>query len=71
MTTGNPSPCQVVLPIRVGLDPMEGLLVATFKGDPEFEGIEPARLVITERGVDLHRCAGTQGRVPRPRGHSR
>jgi hypothetical protein len=30
-----------MLPIRVGLDPMEKLLVATFKGDPEFEGIEP------------------------------
>lgn len=34
-------PCQVMLPIRVGLDPMERLLVATFKGDPEFEAIEP------------------------------
>ncbi len=33
--------CQVVLPFRVGVDPMEKLLVATFKGDPEFEGIEP------------------------------
>lgn len=30
-----------MLPIRVGLDPMEKLLVATFKGDAEFEGIEP------------------------------
>jgi hypothetical protein len=30
-----------MLPIRVGLDPMERLLVATFKGDPEFEAIEP------------------------------
>lgn len=30
-----------MLPIRVGLDPMERLLVATFKGDPEFEGFEP------------------------------
>lgn len=35
------SPRQVMLPIRVGIDPMEGLLLATFKGDPEFEGIEP------------------------------
>jgi hypothetical protein len=31
----------VVLPVRVGLDPMERLLVADFKGDPEFVGIEP------------------------------
>ncbi len=29
------------LPIRVGLDSMEGLLIATFDGDPEFESIEP------------------------------
>jgi len=35
------SPCQAMLPLRVGLDPMEKLLFATFKGDPEFEGIEP------------------------------
>lgn len=32
---------QVMLPIRVSIDPMEKLLVATFKGDPEFEGFEP------------------------------
>lgn len=32
---------QVMLPIRVSIDPMERLLVATFKDDPEFEGIEP------------------------------
>ena len=32
---------KVMLPFRVGLDPMEKLLVATFKGDPEFEAIEP------------------------------
>lgn len=32
---------QVMLPIRVSIDPMEKLLVATFKDDPEFEGIEP------------------------------
>lgn len=32
---------QVMLPIRVGLDPMEKLLVANFKGAPEFDGIEP------------------------------
>lgn len=41
MMTSARSSCQVMLPIRVGLDPMEKLLVATFKGDPEFEGIEP------------------------------
>lgn len=35
------SPRQVALPFRVGLDPMERLLIATFKGDPEFEGFEP------------------------------
>ncbi len=29
------------LPIRVGIDPMERLLVASFAGDPEFEAIEP------------------------------
>lgn len=29
-----------MLPIRVGLDPMEKLLVATFKRDTEFEAIE-------------------------------
>jgi len=34
-------PSRVVLPVRVGLDPMERLLVATFRSDPEFEGIEP------------------------------
>ncbi len=32
---------RVMLPIRVGIDPMEKLLVADFKGDPEFVGIEP------------------------------
>lgn len=32
---------QVVLPIRLGIDSMEKLLVASFKGDPEFEGLEP------------------------------
>ncbi len=32
---------QLILPFRLGLDPMEKLLVATFKGDPEFEAIEP------------------------------
>ncbi len=30
-----------ILPICVGIDPMEKLLVANFKGDPEFEGLEP------------------------------
>jgi len=37
-------PCsrrRLVMPIRLGIDPMEGLLAADFKGDPEFEGIEP------------------------------
>lgn len=32
---------RIILPIRVGIDPMERLLVASFKGDPEFEGLEP------------------------------
>ncbi|VVB96506.1 Uncharacterised protein [uncultured archaeon] len=41
MTAGVRSPRQVVLPVRVGIDPMERLLVASFKGDPEFEGFEP------------------------------
>lgn len=41
MRTSVRSSCQLVLPIRVGLDPMEKLLVADFRGDPEFVGIEP------------------------------
>ncbi len=41
MRTGNRSLRRVVLPIRLGIDPMERLLVASFKGDPEFEGFEP------------------------------
>ncbi len=32
---------RLVLPIRLGIDPMEKLLVASFKGDSEFEGFEP------------------------------
>lgn len=40
MTYGRSS-CQVMLPIRVGLDPMGKFLVAIFKDDPEFEVIEP------------------------------
>ena len=40
MASASP-PCQVMLPFRVGVDPMEKLLVASFKGDPEFEAIEP------------------------------
>ncbi len=32
---------QVLVPIRVGLDPMERLLVAGVKGDPEFGALEP------------------------------
>lgn len=39
--TSDRSMCQLILPIRVGLDLMEKLLVANFKGDPEFEAIEP------------------------------
>lgn len=35
------SSCQVMLPIRVGIDPMERLLIASFKGDPELEAFEP------------------------------
>ena len=41
MTTDNRSLRRIVLPIRLGIDPMERLLVASFKGDPEFEGFEP------------------------------
>jgi len=37
----NKSVQKVALPIRIGIDPMERLLVASFKGDPEFEMIEP------------------------------
>lgn len=37
MMTSILSPRQVMLPIRVGLDPMERLLVATFNGDAGFE----------------------------------
>ena len=32
---------QLVLPIRLGIDPMERLLVASFNDDPDFEGFEP------------------------------
>ena len=41
MTADSCSWHRLVLPIRLGIDPMEGLLVASFKGDPEFEGLEP------------------------------
>ncbi|MDP3104707.1 MAG: hypothetical protein Q8M95_08870 [Candidatus Methanoperedens sp.] len=41
MTTDFLSMRRIILPIRVGIDPMEGLLIANFKGDPEFEGLEP------------------------------
>ncbi len=41
LTTDNQSLRRVVVPIRVGIDPMEKLLVANFKSDPEFEGLEP------------------------------
>jgi hypothetical protein len=41
MTIDTPSLRRIILPIRLGIDPMEGLLVADFKGDPEFQGIEP------------------------------
>jgi hypothetical protein len=32
---------RVVLPIRLGIDAMERLLIAGLNGDPEFEAIEP------------------------------
>lgn len=41
MTAGDGSPRKIVLPFRLSIDPMERLLVANFKGDPEFEGLEP------------------------------
>ncbi len=41
MTINNPSLRQIMLPLRLGIEPMERLLVASFKGDPEFEGFEP------------------------------
>ena len=36
-----PSLRRIILPIRLGIDPMERLLVASFKGDPEYEAFEP------------------------------
>lgn len=41
MATESLSWRRLVLPICLGIDPMERLLVASFKGDPEFEGFEP------------------------------
>lgn len=41
MTINIPSVRKIFIPIRLGIDPMERLLVASFKGDPEFEGFEP------------------------------
>jgi len=32
---------KIVLPIKLGIDPMEHLLVADFKGDPEYTCLEP------------------------------
>ena len=41
MTSNSQSIQKIALPIRIGIDSMERLLVASFKGDPEFEMIEP------------------------------
>ncbi len=41
MILNTPSLRKIIIPIRLGIDPMERLLVASFKGDPEFEGFEP------------------------------
>jgi hypothetical protein len=41
MTINIPSVRKIIIPIRLGIDPMERLLVVSFKGDPEFEGFEP------------------------------
>lgn len=41
MTTDCLFQSQIILPIRLAVDPMERLLFATFKDDPEFEGFEP------------------------------
>ncbi len=41
MTLNTPSVRKIIIPIRLGIDPMERLLVASFKGDPEFEAFEP------------------------------
>lgn len=41
MVTSTPASCELILPIRLGVDHMERLLVADCKGDPEFVGIEP------------------------------
>ncbi|NJD54024.1 MAG: hypothetical protein FIB07_14290 [Candidatus Methanoperedens sp.] len=41
MTAGARSPRQILLPFRLDIDPMERLLVADFKDDPEFKGLEP------------------------------
>jgi hypothetical protein len=34
-------PVQFILPFKVVMQPMKSLLVATFKGDPEFASLEP------------------------------
>lgn len=41
MTASARSPRLIVLPFHLSIDPMERLIVANFKGDPEFEGLEP------------------------------
>lgn len=32
---------KVLLPFKIGIEPMERLLVASFKGDAEYEMMEP------------------------------
>jgi len=39
--TPNQSVSKIVFPLKVEIDPMEGLLVASFKNDPEFTELEP------------------------------
>jgi hypothetical protein len=46
-------PQTIAFPIRIGLDPMNYLLVADFEGDPEFIAIEPQRFDDPANGKGL------------------
>jgi len=43
----------IVLPMKLGIEPMARLLVASFKGDPEFEMIEPQVFDDTINGTGM------------------
>jgi len=64
MTINTPSLRKIIIPIRLGIDPMERLLVASFKGDPEFEGFEPQVFddLINGKGMRMLRYR-TNGKV--------